>query len=814
MDGETFPGDETESRPLSSRGGLVGLSSEEAKRRLARDGPNEIRRDEPTPPWVILARQLESPVVWLLLGACLVSALLAEVADAVAIGAIVVLNAIVGFFQEFRAERAILALRSMTAPRARVLRDGHAAVIPASEVVAGDILLLEAGDVVAADAKVMEAHRLTVNEAPLTGESLPVDKSPAPSPPDAPLAERHDFVFMGTSVSHGTGAAQVAATGMRTELGHIAHLLATAQEEATPLQRRLARVTSVLLYISLGIVAVMAVAGALRGWTSFDVFMAAVSLAVAAVPEGLPAIVTIALAIGVQRMVVRHVLIRKLPAVETLGSVTVICTDKTGTLTAGSMAVRELWGPSHRRLLEAAAACCDAELSDDSRTGTGDPTEVAILVEAARHGIRREVIERERPRVWVQPFDPALKRMAVYRADERLYVKGAIEVLSSMSRPLEGIAEANAAMAARGLRVLAVAAGEGPEEKDLELLGLVGLADPPRPEVVDAIAAARSAGVKTVMITGDHPVTAAAIARELGIVKDGEPVDERVHARATPQEKIDVVREWKTRGEVVAMTGDGVNDAPALREAHVGIAMGRGGTEVTREAADIVLTDDNYASIVAAVEEGRGVFDNIRKTLVFVLTGNVGELAVMLVAALAGLPLPLLPLHLLWINLVTDGLPALALVSDPVDPDVMKKAPRGLKEPMLRRNEWGWILSIGLVEAALALGLFVWELDALGLEGARTLAFSTIVFSQIFRSVAERSRARIFWEVGPFTNLKLLSVVIASVLIQLLLHHVPAMRGLFQLADLPVQQLLVPLGLGLVPVSIVEVSKLLRRIRR
>ena len=798
--------------PHESSQAALGLTGAEAARRLAEHGPNEIKREEATSPWVTLAGQFKSPVIWLLLGACAISAAMGEVLDATAIGSIVVINAFVGFFQEYRAERAVLALRSMTAPRARVTRDGSSILVAAATVVVGDMLLLEAGDIVAADAHLLEANALACNEAMLTGESAPSEKTITPASPEAPLAERHDWVFMGTSIAKGTGRAAVAATGMASELGKIADLLATAQITETPLQVQLARVSRTLLYVCVAIVAVVAALGLVRGLGLFDVFLSAVSLAVAAVPEGLPAIVTIALAIGVQRMVSRHVLIRKLPSVETLGSATVICTDKTGTLTTGVMAVRELWGADQTKLIDAAAACSDAELSSDERGGVGDPTEVAILVAAAARGIRRSEIEQQRTRSAVNPFDTDRMRMSILRADGVLYVKGALEKLLPLCvEGAEGAAECNAQMAARGLRVLGVAVGDGPQEESLRLLGLVGIADPPRSEAIEAIAAARRAGVKTVMITGDHPVTALAIARELGLVLLGESPDELVHARATPEDKLRIVRSWKERGAIVAMTGDGVNDAPALREAHIGICMGKSGTEVTREASDMVLTDDNFASIVAAIREGRGIFDNIRKALVYLLAGNAGELSVMLFASLIGLPLPLLPLQLLWINLVTDGLPALALVMDPADDDVMTRPPRRPNEPMLGRAEWTAICATGLLQTTATLAVFAWALRTRNLAEARNLAFSVIVFAELFRAFAARSTTRLFWEVGPFSNLALLGVVIASVAMQLAIHHIPATQALFHIGDLPLADCAIGLLVGLFPVSVIELSKLVRR---
>lgn len=789
-----------------------GLGSDEAAGKLRDAGPNVIRREAAHPPWLLLAAQFKSPVIGLLAAACMLSAWLGELANAIAIGAIVVLNGVVGFLQEYRAERAVMALRSMTAPRARVLRDGRSAIVPAADVVPGDVLLLEAGDIVAADARLQEANVLTVNEAALTGESVPTDKSTTASAPNAPLAERHDHVFMGTAVANGTGLALVCATGMATELGKIAHLLSTAVDEATPLQKRLAQVSRTLLITCGVIVGIVAILGLVRGDSLLQVFMSAVPLAVAAVPEGLPSVVTIALALGVQRMAARHVLVRRLPAIETLGCATVICTDKTGTLTTGVMTVRELWGRDHARVLEAAAANCDAELAADGSSGTGDTTEIALLIAAAARGVHRSEIERRRPRVHVNPFDSERKRMSILRSDGVLYVKGAVErILELCAGDNSGALKANADMASRGLRVLAIAVGTGREECELELVGLAGLADPPRTEAIEAVAAARGAGIRTVMITGDHPTTARAIARELGLLRVDEPVEDLVHARATPEDKLRIVRDWKRRGAVVAMTGDGVNDAPALREAHIGIAMGRTGTEVTREASDMVLTDDNFASIVAAVEEGRGIFENIRKTLVYLLSGNAGELAVMLVAALIGLPLPLLPLHLLWINLVTDGLPALALVMDPTDRDALKRPPRRTNEPMLGRAEWATIALTGAFQAAVTLSVFIWALQTRDLAEARNLAFSVLVFGELFRAFAARSPTLPFWAIGIFTNLRLLGIVAISFVIQVGLHHIPVTQELFEITRLTAADCAIAIAAGLLPLAALETTKWLRR---
>jgi Ca2+-transporting ATPase len=764
--------------------------------------------------WRLLAVQFSSPLVLLLAGAAVLSGWVGEAVDALAVGLIVLLNGFVGFYQEYSAQNAVLALRAMTAPRARVVRDGEAHLLPSAEVVRGDLLLLEAGDVVAADADLVEAHQLATNEAPLTGESLPVEKQVGGVADDAPLAERRDRVFSGTAVTQGAGRAVVRATGMATELGRIAHLLAEANDGETPLQRQLARVGRSLSLLCLAIVAGVAGVGLLRGQAPLEVALIAIPLAVAAVPEGLPAVVTVALSMGVQRMARHRVLVRRLPAVETLGAATVICTDKTGTLTSGVMTVREVWGPDADAVLAAAAACCDAELRSDGGV-SGDPTEVALLRAARERGVERAALEAANPRTAVLAFDSVRKRMSVKRADGRWYVKGAVDLLLPRCAVVpDGADAAHADLARRGLRVLGVAVGTRDDESELTLLGLVGMADPPRPEAIDAVKAARDAGVTVVMITGDHPATAAAIGREMGIVRADEDPTDRVHARVTPEEKLRIVRAWKDRGAIVAMTGDGVNDAPALREAHIGIAMGVAGTEVTREAADMVLADDNFASIVHAIREGRGIWENIRKTVVYLLGGNLGELLLVLGASLLGLPVPLLPLHILWVNLVTDGLPALALGMDPAPADALSHPPRPTTEPLLRRLEWAQIAVFGALDAAVTLGVYAAALPRVGVAEARTLAFATLVFTELLRSFAARSPTRLFWEVGAFTNRTLLAVVAVTGATQLALHHLPWTRSLFDLAPLTPAQFGLALGLALVPVSTVELGKLVVRSRR
>ncbi len=788
---------------------VIGLSNEVAVQKLKLHGLNEIKREKSRPPWLLFLEQFKSPLVIILIFACIISAVLGERIEAIAIGFILLLNALIGFFQEYRAETAILALQEMTAPRAKVIRHGKQAVILAHDVVPEDILLLEAGDIVAADAEILECSQFLANEAILNGESLPVEKSAAISA-DLKLNQ----VYMGTTVTTGTATAKVSATGMQTELGKIAHLMATAQNVPAPLQTQLAQVGKTLLFICLGVVALVAVIGFYQGYAWLEILLFSVSLAVAAVPEGIPAIVTVALAIGVRRLAAQNALIRKLHSVETLGRVSVICTDKTGTLTTGNMRVRELWAEEDQsELLRIAASCCDAELG--VKANTGDPTEIAILIAAAEKKIHKDNIEKINERVTTVPFDSERRRMAVTRKDGITYVKGAIESLiplctKNSTNSDAALIEAGK-MSARGLRVLAIAMGnEG--EKNLKLIGLIGIADPPRVEVMQAIKEARSAGITLIMITGDHPQTAAAIARELGLVMEGEDLKTRVHARATPEDKLNLVRHWKNQKAIVAMTGDGVNDAPALKEAHIGIAMGIAGTEVTRQAADLILADDNFATIVTAVREGRSIFDNIRKAITYLLTGNFAEVAVVLGSIFLGLPLPLLAAHLLWINLVTDALPALTLIADPLSPDIMKRPPRDPNEQILEPSQWFQVFWVGLLEAAVMLGLYKYLLGTMhGETHARNLLFTTFVFSQIFRTFGARSATRTFWEAGMFTNLWLLGVALVTGFLQLSLHFISFSQKIFGLSPLNLADIIFILPFALVLITVIEMKKIFQR---
>ncbi len=871
-----------------------GLADKEVAARLARYGPNKLRKSKRVSALVIFVSQFKSLVIWVLIGAAAVSAALDETADGIAIIAIVILNAVIGFIQEYRAEKAAAALVDLTAPHCRVVRGGHSAVVAATEIVPGDILLLEGGDLVAADSRLVQTSVLRVNEAPLTGESQAVGKLTDSLPTETPLAARKNMVFLGTSVTSGSGRALVVNTGMETELGHIAKLLETAESGETPLQHQLDRVGRMLLLACFGIVTLIFGLGLLRGIAPFELFLSTVSLAVAAIPEGLPAVVTIALALGVQRMVQRNALVRRLASIETLGRAQVICTDKTGTLTMGEMTACKLVtaenlyrisgdgystegaffvgnvesptdkSPSLVALLRASAACNDADLAliDDRPVVVGDPTEGALLVAAAKGGITRGVIETEMPRLAAVPFDSARKRMTVIRWQEKhpwAFVKGAPEVILSrctLIRTDRGIREltesdhirllqANTLMANDALRVLAVAErpldgfslGEGMVvsdteiEKELIFLGLAGLQDPPRAEVREAVVKCKRAGIKTVMITGDHPDTARAIGRELGILGKGDEVlagieldrlddaalKERVsrvsiYARVTAEHKLRIVRAWKAQGAVVAMTGDGVNDAPAIKEASIGIAMGITGTEVTKEAADIIITDDNFASIVAAVEEGRGIYDNIAKTLAYLLGSSTGELIVMLIAVLLGWPLPLLPLHLLWINLVTDGFAALALATDPIDSDVLNRPPRHPRTELINRDLIKLTLFTGLLTASVTLGVFAYELYIIdnGLAQARDAAFTALVIAGLLRAFGARSEQRTFWQIGLFSNMRLFLVVAASFALQLAIHHVAMFQTLFKIEPITLSQCVAWIAVGFIPLIVLELRKVIR----
>ncbi len=870
-----------------------GLSSQEAAQRLATNGPNELKEGKPTSLLQSFLGQFKSLIIWILIAAGVISGLLGEVVDSIAILAIVVLNAVIGFYQEFKAEKSIAALKKLTSPQAKVRRDGQVIAIPASGVVAGDILALEGGDLVAADARLIEAASLKCIESALTGESDAVTKQPVTlAHGDVPLGDRENMVFMGTSIAAGTGLAVVVAAAMNTELGRIAGLIEEAgAEPSTPLQQKLNSFGRVLVWATLGIVVMLFGLGLLRGTKPFELFMTSVSLAVAAVPEGLPAAVTVALALGVLRMSRRRVLVRKLPAVETLGSTTVICTDKTGTLTVGEMTVRTLfvadqvyevtgegYGPdgevrfegkraeaSHAApLLELATillGCNNAHLVDEDGTWkvVGDPTEGALLAAGSKAGGNQERIEHELPKQQEIPFDSDRKRSTVIRrkldGKLRAFLNGAPGVVlerctsfytSSGIRPLtdperQRILAQTTAMAQQALRVLASAYRDLDDtspgdltadnvERELVFVGLTGMYDPPRPEAKDAVAKCRAAGVRVVMITGDHPETATAIAREIGIASTNEVAvagveldqmsDEELHkrvpkiavyARVTAEHKLRIIRAWKANDAVVAMTGDGVNDAPAIKGADIGIAMGKTGTEVTKQASDMIITDDNFASIVAAVEEGRGIYDNIRKTLQYLLAGNTGELLLMTLCVVVGFPAPLLPIHLLWINLVTDGVPALCLATDAIDPDVMKRHPRKHSERITDRSFLRTMFFTGFLTAGVAFAVYVYILKTGTTEAARTYAFTVLVFAELLRSFGARSKTKPVWRIPFYTNMNLVIVVSISICLQVWSQHNAMLGRFLKSSFVPLTDCLWLLALGAIPLLVLELVKVAGR---
>jgi P-type Ca2+ transporter type 2C len=908
----------------------VGLSSDEAGRRLAEHGPNELEASPETPAWRRFLAQFEDTLVQLLLVATVVSTVVWWLDrhddlpyDAIVILAIVIINAVLGFVQEQRAARAVAALKEMTARHATVIRDGRHRDVFAAEVVPGDLLVLSEGDAVAADARVIEVAELRTVEGALTGESLPSHKRPDPLPDEAAIGDRHNMVFTGTAVSSGRGRAVVTATGMRTEIGHIAGMLDVGAPPLTPLQRDLDRVGRRLGQLVIAIAVVVAIAILVTQPHAFDdrralvdVLLLAVALAVAAVPEGLPAIVTSTLAIGVRRIARRNAIIRELPAVETLGSATIIASDKTGTLTRNQMTVRTVvtasgraeltgigWDPTGevavtdggvvtvgaetRRALTAAALCNDAHLvreADGAWTVLGDPTEGALLTAARKADLELERLAIGFPRVAELPFTSERKRMATaHREGDRvvLFVKGAADLVLDRctrqvvatgdeleERPLDNatrarLTAANEALTRGALRTLAVAVRDlgpaddapprlGPgDEEDLAFVGLIGMLDPPRPAAAPAVARARAAGIRPLVITGDHPATAVAIATEVGVVgghdapvllgREIEALDDdelagridevSVFARVDPVHKLRLVQVLQARGEVVAMTGDGVNDAPALQTADIGVAMGITGTDVSKEAADMILLDDDFATIVAAVEEGRGIFDNIRKFLRYLLTSNIGEVLVMffgvLLAGLLGLGLgaedgtvvlPLLATQILWINLVTDGLPALALGLDPIDPDVMDRPPRPKREGVLTRSLWFDIVTLGAVMALGTLAVLDASLpggivDLTGGRGdlttARTLTFTTLVVFQLVNTFICRAGDHAI-TVGITRNRLLWGAVAISLALQALVVHWPPLHPAFGTTALTWWQWAITFG---VASTLIVANEILRRVR-
>lgn len=847
--------------------GPRGLTAAQAAARLASDGGNGLPDRPRVRPWRRVLSQLRDPLILVLLAAAVLTVVTGDWADAAVIALVVAVNTTVGVVQELKADRAITALSALTAPEARVLRDGAQQVVPAVEVVVGDVLVLAEGDIVPADAVLVEAAALLVDEAALTGESVPVDKA-APDGRGRP----GDPVSSGTVVVRGRGLATVTATGVASATGRVAALM-VAGPSLTPLQRRLAGVGRVLAGTAVVLCAVVMTMGLVRGLPVELMVITAVSLVVAAVPESLPAVVTLALALGARRMAARHALIRRLSAVETLGSVTVLATDKTGTLTAGSMAVTRLWTPDRDAtvdgagyapvgqireadrvltagaapdaadLLTAAVLCNDAALrppEDDDRpwTAVGDPTEAALLAAGGMFGLDQADLAVRLPRVAERPFDSVRKRMTtVHRltgGGARVVCKGAPEsvltpdVLATDAAVVARATTRAAELARDGYRVLAVAATDrrdvpppGELERGLDLLGLLALNDPLRPAAAGAIAACQAAGITPILITGDHPATATVVATELGIISSGEAVVDcrllaahddprmrtaRVFARANPEQKLDIIQARRDAGDVVAMTGDGVNDGPALRRADIGVAMGRRGTEVARQAADLVLADDNLATVTVAAEEGRRVYTNIRRFLLYALAGGSAEILVMLLGPPLGLALPLLPAQLLWINLLTHGLPGVALGSEPVDPDAMRRPPRLPAESVLGAGLWQRIVRVGMVIAAVTLGVAVWA-HAAG-HPWQSMAFLALGTTQL--AVALGSRAR----PGTWANPMLLVAVAAALGLQVGGVYLPPLRGLLGTQPVSPMDLLIVGAAATLGYAAIRLDRLIRRERQ
>ncbi len=886
-----------------------GLTAEEAARRLERYGYNELA-EKPRPGfWKMLLAQLSSFIVIVLIVAGVVSAILGDYIEAGAILAIVALNAILGVVQERRAEEALAALRRMAAPEAQVVRDGHRISVPARELVPGDVIILEAGNFVPADLRLVETVNLRIEEAALTGESVPAEKDArVVLRQDVPLGDRLNTAFMGTVVAYGRGRGLVVTTGMHTQIGLIAAMLQVEEDELTPLQRKLDQLGKVLGWAALGVCALVFLVGWARGYEPFEMFITAVSLAVAAVPEGLAAVVTITLALGMREMIKRHALIRRLASVETLGSTTVICSDKTGTLTQNQMTVTRLWVdgtmlevtgqgydpvgqfrvdgkpvdlnqmPGASTALWAAVLANDAEIEEAQEGGTarfrvvGDPTESALVVAAAKGGAHRDQVTRSYPRINEIPFDSDRKRMTTLHrvlepsstdpspfadGQQREWVvaamKGAPDIvlelcthvqhLDDSRTPLteatrQQILEANSRMAQQALRVLAVAYRVEREEpgevtvdvveRDLTFVGLFGMIDPGRAEVPAAIQIARKAGIRTVMITGDFANTARAIAEQIGLMRPGgqvltgselagmddatltrEVVRTDVYARVSPEHKVRIVDALKANGEIVAMTGDGVNDAPALKRSNIGVAMGITGTDVAKETADMVLTDDNYASIVSAVEQGRIIYSNIRKFVFYLLSCNLGEIAVIFIATLAGLPSPLTAIQLLWLNLVTDGAPALALGMEKGDPDTMDQPPRPPDEPVINRS-----MRLGIVLQTLAISGTTLGAYFIGLQAhpeqpkfAETMAFATLSFSELLRAFTARSERYPLLRIGLFSNRTMVYAVLSSVVLVVMVLYVPFLQTVFDTVTLGWAQWELMLPLIFVPAVVAELTK-------
>jgi Ca2+-transporting ATPase len=855
--------DETLARLKSS---ADGLTTDDARKRLSEYGLNSIPEKRPRTVFMMLLGQFTDFMIVVLLVAALISGFIGEPQDTIAILVIVLLNAIISTVQEFRAERAVAALREMAAPEAQVLRDGKAITLDSTELVPGDVVILEAGNVVPADLRLLESEELQADESALTGESHAVDKQTMKLiEMDLAIGDRSNLAFKSSLITRGRGSGVVIATGQDTEIGRIADLLHEEAGVKTPLQVRLTRFGRYLALAVLAICAIVFTAGLLQGQPVLLMLLTAVSLAVAAIPEALPAVVTISLALGARKLIRYNTLVRNLPSVETLGSVTYICADKTGTLTQNHMTVELFFadGERHESLPEPDSSVAWAELgqalalnndvAEKDGKPAGEPTELALFEVAHNAGFNKMELEQAKPRLAVIPFDSQRKQMmTLHQSAEGViaYSKGAPEQVLEQCNQMAGeqgptpfdsravlvVAEE---LANEGYRVLALAKREFPElpeplepemvERDLTFLGLVALIDPPRPEVPQAVADCLTAGITPVMITGDHPGTAMAIARRLGISEDEQATltgDElvklsddkfahvvesvRVYARVTPQQKLRIVKALQVNGEFVAMTGDGVNDAPALKRAGIGVAMGQKGTDVAREASDMVLLDDNFATIVRAVRAGRRIFDNIRKFIKDTMSSNSGEIWTLFLAPFLGLPIPLLPIHILWINLVTDGFPGLAFAAEPAEPGIMQRDPRPPNENIFAHGMWQHILWVGLFVGGISIAAMAW---AISREVAywQTVVFTVLTVSQLFHSLAVRSEAASIFTIGLFSNLPMLGAVVLTLLLQLAVIYMPAFNQIFHTQPLPLFDLLICLALSSMVLVAVEIEKWLVR---
>lgn len=888
-----------------------GLSAEEIALRQQKYGKNELIDRGTKSPWLIILDQLKETMVLILIIAAIIMLFLAEYKDAIVILIIVVLNSALGFSQEYRAEQAMAALKKMSTPKVRVRRDGHISEISSVELVPGDVIYLEAGNSIPADGSLVESANFRVQEAVLTGESEAVEKDTEPINKENPaLGDQHNRIFMGTLATYGRATAIVTDTGMETELGKIAEMIQSVGNEQTPLQRRLDQLGKSLAVAAFVIVVIVFLLGVLRGEDLRTMFMTGISMAVAAVPEGLPAVVTIALAIGAQRMLKRNALIRKLPAVETLGSVTTICSDKTGTLTENRMTVtlvdvagdrtdliESLRGytptisdadstaplidqnSSLALMLTGGTLCNDAVLeeTDDGFSSVGDPTEGALVIAAVRAGLWKDKLEKAMPRVSELPFDsdrkrmttvhkiedpeklpPALKKLVQspkFQSDEPFLsiTKGSVDGLIEISNRVwteneiveldqnwqDRILKSHDDLAQKGMRILGVAFRQCSEkdtkpecgnlEENLVFVGMFAMIDPARPEVKDAVATAKAAGVRPIMITGDHPLTAVHIAKELGISSNDDVItgadlskmddetlrkrvkDTSVFARVAPEHKLRIVKVLQELGQIVAMTGDGVNDAPALKKADIGVAMGITGTDVSKEASDMVLLDDNFATIVSAVREGRRIYENIRKFIKYTMTSNFGEIVVMLMGPFVGLGLPLLPLQILWVNLVTDGLPGLALTQEPAEPDTMKRPPRDPKEQIFGRGLGIDILWIGALMGAVSLLVGLWAFNFDILSNWQTMIFTTLTISQMGNALASRSESQTLIEAGIFKNKMMIGAVLLTFVLQLGVIYLPFMQNIFGTKSLSLMELGVSFGASLLVLVVIDTVKVVRR---